>query len=120
MCGREIIWPTDGAILDIKTNGNETIESINVSVEAKKVNSQEKLDSSEVAYEVIEYELDSTVCKTDCPNMVSIETLVGVNSYNCRENCFTNGKQNFQGHEVEGKSIRCSYEANASLDNGGE
>ncbi len=69
---------------------------------------KEIVDNSIKAYEVVEYESDKllvpTTCKRDCS--------VYVNSVFCNKECKTNGLQNFAGHEVVGRSIRCLHKFN--------
>jgi hypothetical protein len=68
-------------------------------------------DAPAKAYEVIQCEptgaLKTMGCQYDesmCPTMVNSEL--------CRTHCKTNGLQNFAGHEVEGRSIRCAHRFN--------
>jgi len=60
-------------------------------------------DRSEAQYEVVEYEYDSLGMYTSCEG--SYDAMCG--SGWCIEEC-----KHFEGHEIEGRSIRCAYKFN--------
>jgi hypothetical protein len=58
-------------------------------------------------YDIVEYEVRNNSSVTECKHYG-----YGIGGCCCRDGCKTNGLQNFVGHEVEGKSIRCLHKFN--------
>jgi hypothetical protein len=118
MCRRDFIHGSDEPYSAIFPNGDDKIylcskNCVEIHLGAldnTESSCKEIVDNSiEPEYEVIEYSL------TGFGNLsMSCKRYNGVKvcSATCTEHCKTNGKQNFKGHEVEGKSVRCAHRFN--------
>jgi hypothetical protein len=87
-CGAPLIWPTE-----LLTDVSKTIEP----------------PAPVAEYEI--FEVQQTALETGDPVCEYIGDCA-VGCMFCELHCKTNGKQNFAGHEVEGKSIRCKHKFN--------